>query len=372
MRRTPTAALLGLLMCGSVSLLQAETLRERGEIAWERRAEGFAESGVVPQEPVALAVEAWTEALAAEPESIGLRVALMEAIYFQGFFATSPGDEQRILFDRLVALAEETLSLVEAEAAQDPVEERPRVEPEGEPGGVSATPAESEPDRYRTEDQESEGGGRASASEPLGGESLVLVPLTGRTRVAAAHFWVAASWGLWGLSHGNLAAARQGVAEKMRDHAELAIAFDETYDEGGGWRLLGRLNTVSPKVPFITGWIDRNRGIEQLERALSISRRDGRNLLFLGEALINFAPTRRCEGLALVREVTERAIDPRSIDSDLVDPETVDPETVDSDDIVEQAHVRSEANRILSTLSDDDCSDEAPMRTSGSDEDLGQ
>ena len=146
---------------------------------------------------------------------------------------------------------------------------------------------------------------------------------------------MAGAWGLWGLSHGNLASARRGVAEKMRDEAELAASLDESYSDGGSWRLLGRLNTVTPRVPFVTGWINREKGIEQLEKAVEISRNDGRNLLFLGEALLEFAPKRRCEAIALIREVVERDGPPERL--------------------VEEAHVAGEARRILASEPAPDC-----------------
>jgi hypothetical protein len=83
--------------------------------------------------------------------------------------------------------------------------------------------------------------------------------------------------------------------------------------EGGGLRLLGRLNTVTPRVPFITGWIDRASGIAFLERANAISTRDARNPLFLAEALLDHAPGRRDEALRLLREVAGREPDPANV-----------------------------------------------------------
>jgi hypothetical protein len=108
------------------------------------------------------------------------------------------------------------------------------------------------------------------------------------------------------MEHGRLASARRDVASRIRRHAEVLIALDERYADAGGLRLLGRLHTATPRVPFVTGWVDRQLGIDLLRRANRISTRDGRNPLFLAEALLEHAPERRAEAIELLREVASR------------------------------------------------------------------
>jgi hypothetical protein len=60
-------------------------------------------------------------------------------------------------------------------------------------------------------------------------------------------------WGEWALSTGKFEAARTGAAEKIRDYALTVIGVDPEFEEGGGYRIVGRLNDQAPWIPFITG-----------------------------------------------------------------------------------------------------------------------
>lgn len=229
---------------------------EPGDAAWSRRAagDGGLDGGAVDE-----AVAAWEAALAARPDDLALRWKLLDALYLRGEHA--PDEAARLRdWDRVLALAQQGLERVERSAGTGP---------------------------------------RVSWDERV-------EALRGAPHAAAAHFWTAAAWGLWGTAHGNLASARRDVAGRMRDHALAAIALDERYADAGGLRLLGRLETVAPRVPFVTGWIDRRDGIARLERACALSTADPRNPLFLAEALLAWAPERRCEAVRLLEELARR------------------------------------------------------------------
>lgn len=258
--------------------------QERGDAAFRRRAQGFRQRGEVDPGPAASAVAAYEEALGQEPGDLGLRFKLMEALYFQGTFTVADTGAKRALFQRQLELARETLELVE-----------------GCCGGSERLEELTPADRAER--------------------------LQGRLWAPEAHFWAAVSWGLWGRTHGNLAAVRQGVATKVRDHAEVVRRLDESYADAGGLRLLGRLHTVAPRVPFLTGWVDRREGIARLRRACQISLDDPRNPLFLAEALLEHEPESRDEALALLREVSRRRPDPERL--------------------VEESEVLAEARRVL-------------------------
>jgi hypothetical protein len=111
------------------------------------------------------------------------------------------------------------------------------------------------------------------------------------------------------------------VASRIRRHAEVLIELDPRYADAGGLRLLGRLHTATPRVPFVTGWIDRREGIELLRRAHATSTSDARNALFLAEALLEHAPDRRAEAIALLREVAAHSPAPESV---VEETETID------------------------------------------------
>ncbi|MFQ5349408.1 MAG: hypothetical protein ACE5EG_03070, partial [Thermoanaerobaculia bacterium] len=110
----------------------------------------------------------------------------------------------------------------------------------------------------------------------------------------------AAHWGLWGETSGAFTAARQGVARKVRDHATVAVLIDERYDGGGGHRILGRLHTEAPRIPLVTGWVDRDLAVTSLERAAALAPTEPLNRLYLADALRRFRPQRRGEAMALI------------------------------------------------------------------------
>jgi hypothetical protein len=249
----------------------------QGESSWAERSTGFASLGAVSPLPVQRAIAAWEAALTEAPNDVELRFRLVEALYFWGHFAAPDQETSRRAADRQLALAEETYELV--------------IAPLGASGTREATVAE-----------------QAGLERPL-------------VHAPAAHFWCAISWGVWGMAHGRLASARRDVASRIRRHAEVLIELDPRYADAGGLRLLGRLHTATPRVPFVTGWIDRREGIELLRRAHATSTRDARNALFLAEALLEHAPDRRAEAIALLREVAARSPAPESV---VEETETID------------------------------------------------
>lgn len=232
--------------------LRADAAAEaRGDAAWARRAEGFAASGRVASAPAAEAVAAYEEAFAEAGPAPGLTGKLVDALWFRGHFALADGPGARALYDRAVEAAEAAVA-------------------------------------------------RAVAARDAAGE-------------AEARFWAAIAWGVWGMEHGYVASGFKGVAGRIRDHAERAAAIDETLAAGGPRRLLGRLHTVTPRLPLFTGWIDPQRGIAELERAAAISTADPRNELFLAEALLDHAPARRAEALERLARVAARTPDPAEL-----------------------------------------------------------
>ena len=104
------------------------------------------------------------------------------------------------------------------------------------------------------------------------------------------YLWAAVHWGLWGDVFGRLAAARQGVGDKVKRYSEILIALDERYEDAAGHRILGRLHTLAPKVPFVTGWVDRDKAVSELRRAVALGPDNLDNHLFLAEALFEYQP----------------------------------------------------------------------------------
>ena len=265
------AGVLALACAADAPASAAETAA--GDVAWTRRGDDRDETGKIRRTAIDEAITHYEAALALEPKSFALRFKLMEAEYFLGHFVLPDNRARRTAFKRSLALTEEMMALLAEEI--------------GKPD-LARLPVEKQI------------------------ELLKNVP-----KAAPTHFWAAINWGLWGLASGYFAAGREGVATRIRDHATILIGLDEKYADGGGFRILGRLHTVTPRIPFATWWLDRLKGIEWLRRAHTISRRDARNALFLAEALLEHAPDKRTEALDLLREAAAVEPDPSHMIEDM-------------------------------------------------------
>lgn len=120
---------------------------------------------------------------------------------------------------------------------------------------------------------------------------------------AELYFWSAIAWGARGQRVGLLTIVREGVAGRLHDYARRAVALDPAIERGGGYRLLSRLHADLPRVPFVSGWVDRDQVLPLAERAFSIDPDDPGNCLILGMALIERAPDRRAEAASLLESV---------------------------------------------------------------------
>ncbi|MCP3957747.1 MAG: hypothetical protein GY719_07830 [bacterium] len=243
-------------------------MEESAERAFAERATGFLTSGVPDTGPIETAVSAYEQALAQDPDNLRLLYKLMDALYFHAYHVAQDKEDQREIYERLVELAARAIELVAKKAGRDK-------------DGLSSLTAEE----------------RAEA-------------LRGVPEAAEAHYWVVASWGLWGMTHSKLAAVRKGVASKVRDNARMIILLDERFGDAAGLRMLGRLYTEAPRVPFFTYWIDRREGLDMLRRAAETSRHDPRNLFFLAEAILEYDEDSSDQALELLREIVRRGPHP--------------------------------------------------------------
>jgi hypothetical protein len=205
------------------------------------------------------------------PASLPARWRLMRALYFQGEHATTENGAKRAVFEEGKSLGEETLDLIRKEA------------------GASA-------------------GKDFSKATPV-----ELVPFVkGRPDVVPCFLWASVNWGKWALVFGKTAAARQGAAAKIRDYATAVVQIDPSFDEGGGYRVLGRLHHQTPSIPFITGWASRTDALKYLRLAVEKGPRNFVNRLYLAEAIWDYEKERRPEARrmleALVADVPSPAL----------------------------------------------------------------
>ena len=247
-----------------------ETPEERGDRFYRQRAGGFVEDGKPRPQPIDASIAAYEEALGKEPGSLRLIFKLLDALYFKGYHVVTDKQHKREIFQRLVDLTARALEQVAA-----------------------GTGRSDDLDDLSLEQQ---------------AELLRAVP-----GAAEAHYWATASWGLWGMTHNPIKAMTRGVGSKVRDYSRLLARIDERHRDAAGLRMLGRFHTEAPKVPLITGWIDRKEGLAMLRRAVEISRREPRNLLFLAEAILEHEEDNRAEARLLLRELAARQPSPEDL-----------------------------------------------------------
>lgn len=238
----------------------------RGDAAWERRAEGH-DGGHAAAGPIGEAVAAYEEAARQRPEDLEARWKLLRALWFEGDFSASTDEAKRDVFDRGRKLGEESIDLLAKRVG---------------------------------------GRDKLSKMEPAAvGKALAGIP-----EAAPIFFFTAVHWGLWGEAFGRFAAARQGVAGKVRDDSRIVIALDERYEKAAGHRVLGRLHARAPSIPFITGWIDRDTAVSELRKACELFPDEPYNRLFLAEALLDHFPKARAEALDLLRGILAATPEP--------------------------------------------------------------
>ncbi|NNL84265.1 MAG: hypothetical protein HKP27_01350 [Myxococcales bacterium] len=127
---------------------------------------------------------------------------------------------------------------------------------------------------------------------------------------ARLYFWSAIAWGARAGRVGLLTIVREGVAGRMHDLAKRSASLDPSVDRGGPLRLLSRLHADLPRVPFISGWVDRAKALPYAEQALRLDPEHPGNQLVLALVLLERVPDRRSEALMLLERVAARDPDP--------------------------------------------------------------
>lgn len=235
------------------------------DAAWARRAEA-ATGGTASEAASVRVVAAGRDAVAAHPGSLAARWRLMRAHYFHGEHATAGKTAKREVFEEGKKLGEETLALLRRDA--------------GAAAGKDlsdATPVE------------------------------LVAHLKALPDAAPCFLWAAVNWGKWALVFGKTAAARQGAAAKIRDYAAAVVRLDPSFDEGGGYRVLGRLHHQTPAIPFVTGWASRAEALKNLGLALEAGPRNFVNRLYLAEARWDYEKPKRAEARRMLEALVAEA-----------------------------------------------------------------
>jgi hypothetical protein len=222
-------------------LLSSNPLIDEGDRHYANRASG--RNGIVADPRKILAAISAYDGASRAPDQVEARWKLARALYFRGKYTGLETANQAPVYDRARGYSNQAVAILEE-----------RIRRRG-----------ADPDKLLPAQL-----AEAYASEP---------------DARAVFFWSAVSWGEWAQAVGKLVAAQRGAADRIRRDTEVLIALDPQFEEGGGYRILGRLHSEAPRLPILTPWVSREAGIEQLRNAMGVSSNNFVNRLFLAEAL---------------------------------------------------------------------------------------
>ncbi|HVT59394.1 MAG TPA: hypothetical protein VHR45_13460 [Thermoanaerobaculia bacterium] len=244
----------------------------QGDAAWARRAEGH-QANHAAAGPIDEAIGAYQRSVKEQPDRLEGQWKLLRALHYKGMFVARSREDKQAVFGQGRDLAEAALDRLSRKV-----------------GG-----------RDKLDKLSPQEVARAFAGVP---------------EAVALHLWAGIHWGLWGDVFGRLAAARQGVGERIRRDCEVTIAIDERYESAGGHRLLGRLHTLAPKIPLITGWVDRGKAVAELRRAVALFPDYPLNAVFLADALLQYQSDKAAEARDLLRRIVARPPAPEQVVED--------------------------------------------------------
>ncbi|MFC1503851.1 tetratricopeptide repeat protein [Spirochaetota bacterium] len=84
-------------------------------------------------------------------------------------------------------------------------------------------------------------------------------------------YWYGVNMGKWAEIYSKIAAAREGVADKLKKLSEEIIEADPVYDRGSAYMFLGRVHHQTPKIPFILKWPSKKISKECYKKAIEIA-----------------------------------------------------------------------------------------------------
>jgi tetratricopeptide (TPR) repeat protein len=240
--------------------------------AWQRRDEGRV-GARASRDRISEAIAGYEKACEAS-ENAEARWKLSRALFFEAKLTGLDPDAELALYERARKAGDESIAILRRRA----------------PGGP--LPANASPSRVAT----------ALARDP---------------DAAPAYFWTAVAWGEWGLLAGKLQGMKTGAATRIRDAAATVIALDPTFEEAGGYRVLGRLHQRAPRIPYVTGWISKAEGLRNLRLAVRTPPKNFVNRHFLAEALAADGRAGRAEAIRIETEIVADAPSPGHLVEDI-------------------------------------------------------
>jgi tetratricopeptide (TPR) repeat protein len=249
---SPTAVASPTAAAETPPLSPSDALVAEADAHYARRSIG-AIDGVADKREITAAIELYRKALVVSPHDAVTLSKLMRALHFRGVFTAVSIEEKKLIFE------------------------------EGRKIGQAAV------DRLEAQAKGARGLSRIEALRLVKG-------------APALYLWTAGHWGEWGLLRGKFAAARSGVASRLRDLAQTVIEIDPLFEDAAGYRILGRLHSEAPKIPLITGWISHEKGVQYLRRSYQNSPNHPVTSYFLAEAILDHEPLKRDEAVRLLEQ----------------------------------------------------------------------
>ena len=239
-----------------------------GDLGWKQRAQRHQGSRAAA-EPIDRAIGAYRKVLLAEPENLEARWKLLRAFHFKGEFVLERG-ARLDLFREGREIAKTGISQIE------------------QAYGFEKSLFKMKPHELAN----------AVNKDVVVGEFF---------------FWGSASWGLWGQYSGKLISALTGVVNKIRLFSETMVLMDDSIENGGAHRLLGRFNARVPRIIFFTFWVDRDLAISELRLSLKVAPDSLLSQGYLAEALLKFRPEKKDEARALLQHIVKSKPDPEML-----------------------------------------------------------
>ena len=248
-------SLVVVLLCFTASA-KADLL-SRADSLYALRARGAEGHRAQPQ-PIAAAIAAYTEAEMVDdhPRLLTVRWRLLRALFFEAQYTGRTAAERKSLFEQARDRAELALEMA--------------------PGMC--------------------GGERLW----LEGTRAELAEYCNPADAAQLYFWSAIAWAQWGRENGVLAALGSGLAGRLYTYGMRVVELDPECEQGGGLRLLSGLHARLPKIPFVSGFVRRDKALPLAAKAWALDPEHPGNRLLYARTLLREDSDRREEALGIL------------------------------------------------------------------------
>jgi len=118
---------------------------------------------------------------------------------------------------------------------------------------------------------------------------------------AAIRYWYLVNLGSWAEVYGILKAAREGVADIMKEQSQKIINLDSNYKNGGGYFMLGAVHLKSPYIPFLLSWPSKKEAVKYLQLAIDTKEKTLVQKTYLAHAF--YKTGLRKEAVEILNEV---------------------------------------------------------------------